>query len=668
MVNNNNEDESRMSRSNTANEPAGKGRGTYSRRRFVTKVGNKHIKMGKHIGLEAVDDALNEDATTIEVMRREVLDSQKMELAQARAELSQLRRTHDRLKDETTAKQKLVQELTRQLEELRRMSNPENFQSAPGETQTALHVQKIEAQVQENHSKVQAAIIQKQSLHHMIRRLTDEILSIKKSTKKLQQQMRSVDNELSSSTLHYQHAKQELKNEERKLDSLKNKVDARKKQQEDRMQGLERIMEERSIIMERQEERLKKRDEIIARSAGEIMEDEEERLKRAYVVRNVYSTVLEERVTQHRDELTKLENTFQQIKNVTGLSDVDEIVEKFLSRSEKNAQLEALAEEIRGRIDGLKTGNQQLKQRLADLASAAEGSAGNREVYQEVDLIDEALASARKHCEEARDRANRLHVTLDSLRDALVRFVRKVDSLPTAGPSVGIGAGGSTTKPGTAGMGSANATGVLTSMNNTPRVPSAGLGMRAGSAGRTVGDASSLSLPDLVTLLDTKISQVMKAVNAALIKEDRGQSSMPTSVSPSRRGSREDLNGADSTKELSFSKLDTTNISKLLYHSLMTAEPDTSERNLRATRRASQVNEIDTKLLHVPEDAQEISTEDEDDLRAPETVKEDDFKDPTLDREMIKKVSSMILGRDQGGKKKKKHRGRNRSSSKNSKR
>lgn len=395
----------------------------------------------KHVNLDAVDDALNEDATTVEVMRREVLDSQKMELAQARAELAQLRRTHDRLKDETHAKQKLAKELARQLEELRRMANPENFRQAPGETRTALTVDQIEAQVQENHRRVRAALVQKQSLGHMLRRLTQEILAIKKSTKTLQQRMRTVDNELASSTLHYQHAKQELTNEERRLAGLRSKVDARRRQQDERMQGLEKIMEERSVILERQEERIKKRDEIIARSAGAMLEDEEERLKRAYVVRNVYSTVLEERVGEHREALAKLELTFQQIKNVTGLSDVDAIVAKFLGRAAKNEQLEALAEEVRGRIEGLKAGNLQLKQQLADLASAAEVSAGNREVYQEVDLIDEALASARKHCEEAKSKANRLHVTLDSLRDALVRFVRKVDSLPavaapraTAGP------------------------------------------------------------------------------------------------------------------------------------------------------------------------------------------------------------------------------------------
>lgn len=54
-----------------------------------------------------------------------------------------------------------------------------------------------------------------------------------------------------------------------------------------------------------------------------------------------------------------------------------------------------------------------------------EATSGNRDMYQEVDLIDIALGSARKQCDDAKERANRLSVTVDRLRDALSRFMSK---------------------------------------------------------------------------------------------------------------------------------------------------------------------------------------------------------------------------------------------------
>lgn len=56
-------------------------------------------------------------------------------------------------------------------------------------------------------------------------------------------------------------------------------------------------------------------------------------------------------------------------------------------------------------------------------------ASGNRDMYHEVDLIDVALVSARKQCEDAKERANRLSVTVDRLGDALSRFMSKVGCL-----------------------------------------------------------------------------------------------------------------------------------------------------------------------------------------------------------------------------------------------
>lgn len=61
-----------------------------------------------------------------------------------------------------------------------------------------------------------------------------------------------------------------------------------------------------------------------------------------------------------------------------------------------------------------------------DLYRRQEATSGNRDMYQEVDLIDIALGSARKQCDDAKERANRLSVTVDRLRDALSRFMSKV--------------------------------------------------------------------------------------------------------------------------------------------------------------------------------------------------------------------------------------------------
>ncbi len=89
-----------------------------------------------------------------------------------------------------------------------------------------------------------------------------------------------------------------------------------------------------------------------------------------------------------------------------------------------------------GRSESTTTSNAQ-----QDLYRRQEATSGNRDMYQEVDLIDIALGSARKQCDDAKERANRLSVTVDRLRDALSRFMSKVGRRRRSAGPAGAGRG-----------------------------------------------------------------------------------------------------------------------------------------------------------------------------------------------------------------------------------
>lgn len=52
--------------------------------------------------------------------------------------------------------------------------------------------------------------------------------------------------------------------------------------------------------------------------------------------------------------------------------------------------------------------------------------ASNRQVYQEVDLKDAALATARKQGEECRDKEQRLRSDIEALRRSIPRLLTKI--------------------------------------------------------------------------------------------------------------------------------------------------------------------------------------------------------------------------------------------------
>ena len=120
------------------------------------------------------------------------------------------------------------------------------------------------------------------------------------------------------------------------------------------------------------------------------------------VIRQLYTTILEKKMTDDEEHLGSLENTFHRLRNVTGLSNVEEVVDKFLTRNTKNDQLQKVTDELSLKIEALKAENKKSTAFLEELVVRTEGNTGNREVYQEVDLIDHAVGSAVKQCEDSK--------------------------------------------------------------------------------------------------------------------------------------------------------------------------------------------------------------------------------------------------------------------------
>lgn len=69
---------------------------------------------------------------------------------------------------------------------------------------------------------------------------------------------------------------------------------------------------------------------------------------------------------------------------------------------------------------------EELSEQLVQTATKHQQLASSRQVYQEVDMKDAALASARKECEECKEREHRLRLNIESLTRAFPRFLTKI--------------------------------------------------------------------------------------------------------------------------------------------------------------------------------------------------------------------------------------------------
>ena len=602
--------------------------GTYQRRKFVSK-GKPGASRLKHVKLSTVQQALEDDSTAVETLKRDVADFQHLELETSRRYLVSLQKTYDKLRSEADsreAQQKAYQEELVTLDRL--CTEARTKQTHPNQA-----VAQLKTEIEGEEKMVKDALVQKDVFTHMIKRLSDDMLAVRQSGFGIKEQLATVEREIAACTLQLQSAKQESKHEEVKLTKLEKQVKTRRKMQEARLAGIQKVIAERSSLVEKQEERMRMREAVMARSKFDLGAQEEQRLKRMHVIRKVYSSMLEKKITAEEESLGALETTFQKIKIVTGLSDVDEIVQKFKDRTQKTHQLHQLAEDVRERIDTLREENSRLKEQLLNMRSNNEASAGNREIYQEMDTFNKGLGKALRQCEEAKDRKVRSKVTLEQLKLAVARFRSKIE-------------------------------------------------------GKFFPTPSNEQLPEYLRELDTKLTVKMKAVSEALALEDTNGSVSPSGQGPQGTYGAAAVGSENGLKPgsevlLPFGKLQSEKLQKMLYHKLMLTNPDQGPRNVRVRARPCLQDlerytqrklmtggaedrfdlEDDVSEFAYPTQGggggaaqQAAAVEDGDALDVATASKEDELREPVVDRDTVKRLSNLIITRENpkkgGGKKK----------------
>ena len=587
----------------TPTPPAGQPETYTPRRKFVVK--KPAVGRMKHVKLSAVQQALEEDSTAVETLKRDVADFQQLELETSRRYLVSLQKTYDKLKSEADGREQQQKKYQEDLAAMDRACTEARREQLNTAKNTAM--QTLQDDIAKEEKLVKEATIQKDVFSHMMKRLADDALDSRRDSVKIEEALKNVDKEIHAVTLQLQTAKQESKHEETKLNKLAAQVAARRKMQESRLDGINRVLAERSSLVEKQEERVRMREAVAARSKFDLGAQEEQRLKRMHVIRKVYSSMLEKKITAEEESLGALETTFQKIKIVTGLSDVDEIVQKFKERTAKTSQLHAHADEIRTRIDALREDNTKRREKL--MRSATEASSGAREMYREMDTFTKGLGKAVKDCEDARDRAIRSNVTLEQLKLAVARFRSKVE-------------------------------------------------------GREYPPPTNDQLPEYLRELDGRLTGMMKSVSEALALDDAGASS-------STKEGKKQAEDADSVKSgggggevlLPFGKLQSEKLQKMLYHKLMLTNPDQGPRNVRVRAKPGladleRYNQRKLMTAGLYEDPPGIIEDDVSEFAAPTNgdrtgtsgtavETEPQEKEGFVDRDTVKRLSTLIVNREE---------------------
>jgi hypothetical protein len=353
------------------------------------------------------------------------------ELVKVEQALTLLRQRQNQVMCGNKAKEKALKILEDELKDLQRSSSRPAHEANP-----------LMRQIRTLENRLDKAMI-KYNEAQSIRKTYDQIV------KRLKEERVNFDNQLGAieATLHAKehdyeelllmshdasHAKDVARAELVKLQSLV---------AEERKAREKELTERRSAVTAREEmhtrmvEREKARQDIVLEAKGDLSTEAEEMLKKNLVTNALHSKLNQNVMEGEQQVMSAYEQAFRKIKEATGVGDVNEVIQKFVTQKDTERNLMTMTKEAQARIEQLAEERQQTRQQVDEMKYSGAGGQSSR---QEVEACEKKLSDSSHQQDRVKTRHGRLTQVFVDIRAGIEHMADKLEPVKLDQPAVPV--------------------------------------------------------------------------------------------------------------------------------------------------------------------------------------------------------------------------------------
>ncbi|CAM9557670.1 unnamed protein product [Ascophyllum nodosum] len=212
------------------------------------------------------------------------------------------------------------------------------------------------------------------------------------------------------------------------LDRVRRAYNEERRRREAELREKHQIVQLRKQLKDQADRRAQIRAEIMA------MNDEtgEQRLKMVSLAADTVTAKMTTELVSHKTKIDVFENAFRKIKYATGVSDVNEVIQKIISQDSTAESLMNLTKENQGKIESLHKRKAALKVAVEDLKYTGPGEGHRRKM---VDDLEELLLNSLARLERVRNKHERQTKVLVAVKAGVEHLQ---DKLKTTADEVGV--------------------------------------------------------------------------------------------------------------------------------------------------------------------------------------------------------------------------------------
>jgi len=284
----------------------------------------------------------------------------------------------------------------------------------------------LSKQLDDTNEKIQEALTNKKVYNHILERL-------KKEQAVLKQKMMKMENHLSRKTLestkklHSSRKMQQGKTQAvLELELMEQDVEHERYLRESAVNGMMGTLQTKKNAIKRRADFERWRHEVALEAANEAFNASAGRLRKIWAIEKLAGNCLQKIIFEQVEKSQATEDGFQKIREVTGLTDVMDIVHKFLNRDVEHEQLKNAVKEAEAKLDALREEFERFKRDTDGITFDPDAAGRSRVIYQEVEDHEQTLNKALKDHELSRSRLQQSTLQVEHMKRWANRMSRSL--------------------------------------------------------------------------------------------------------------------------------------------------------------------------------------------------------------------------------------------------
>lgn len=332
-------------------------------------------------------------------------------------DLDRMRRSHDEFKNKSARLRAELDALIDQVKDLELESQRPHME----DNQYTRRIRALENKLDKAMIKYNEAQSIRKTYEQIVKRLKEERIGF-------DNQLQAIERTLETKQKDYEellllagdanHAREVALNE---LDRVRSGYHEERKQREKELRESHQMVQVRRQMLERMKQREKMRNQLNGQGGNGFGDSS---LQQA--VQNATANMIAKERIETRNKIDIFENAFRKIKEATGVSDVNEVIQKIVSQEGTTENLISLTRENGNKIETLNEQKRRLKGRVEEIKYSGVGGGHRRKM---VDDHEDQLANSSARLERSRLKYERLSKGLIALKAGVGHLQEKIEGV-----------------------------------------------------------------------------------------------------------------------------------------------------------------------------------------------------------------------------------------------